>query len=385
MEKPSAEDWMAGIDDDVHVSSLSIPGTHNSGACFKLSAPSVRCQGASIEAQLEHGVRYLDLRLSKDYMSRGERVDNLIIVHGKLPVRLSGTYKFKSVLDDVYGFLRKHPAETVLISLKFENTMLNWNGDSDEFAKVLFQRYIAHNRDRWYLSDKIPTLKYCRGKAVLLRRFPVLENGIYKRFGIPCTWNYSSPIYNGPHVCVQDYFEVKTQADLDKKSKLIKSMMAKAKDHHRRRRQQHQPPQPESIGGSDSSAAISSSSSSSSSSSAESSSSTLSSSPSRLAPPSCASSTMLASGSFSSSATKDKKQRANSPASAEPWTPKLFINFCSGASVFSKQFWPSNVEKMLRKHNLDKYYGKSCGIVVFDFAERDDWKLVDKLFRVNFT
>lgn len=382
MEKPSAEDWMAGVDDDVHVSSLSIPGTHNSGACFRLSAPSVRCQGASIEEQLAHGVRYLDLRVSKDYMSRGERVDDLIIVHGKLPVRLSGTYKFKSVLEDVHCFLRKHPTETVLISLKFENTMLNWNGDSDEFAKVLFQRYIAHSRDRWYLSDKIPTLKYCRGKAVLLRRFPVLENGVYKRFGIPCTWNSSSPIYNDPHVCVQDYFEVKTPADLDKKSKLIKSMMAKAQDHHHHRRRQHPPHQPDSIGGSDSSAAAASSSLFSSSSE---SSSTLSSFPPCLTSPSCTSSAMVPSGSSSSSAAKNAKRRKDSTASAEPWAPKLFINFCSGASVFSKQFWPSNVEKMLRKHNLDKHYGKGCGIVVLDFAERDDWKLVDKLFRVNFT
>lgn len=372
---PSAEDWMAGIDDDVYVSALAIPGTHNSGACFKLSAPSVRCQGASIKAQLLHGVRFLDLRLSKDYMSRGAKVDNLMLVHGKFPVRLSGSYKFKSVLEDVYSFLHDHPTETVLISVKFENTMLNWDSNSDEFAQVLFQRYVAHNRNRWYLSDKIPTMKYCRGKAVLLRRFPVLEGGVYKRFGIPCTWNYSSPIYSDPHVCVQDFFEIKTPADIDKKVQLIKDMIVRARVHHS-----------DSVDGSDSSAAASSYSSCSTSTSSASSSnlnsnsnsnsnSNATHSRSHSAHSSRTSSTVVASGS-SSNLTKSHAENSD---------PKLFINFCTGASFYNKQFWPSNVDKALRKHNLDQHYSKSCGIVVLDFAERDDWNLVDKLPRVNFT
>ncbi|KAG0669136.1 hypothetical protein C6P42_004580, partial [Pichia californica] len=55
--------------------------------------------------------------------------------------------------------------------------------------------------------------------------------------------------------------------------------------------------------------------------------------------------------------------------------PKLFINFCSGSSVFQKQYWPSNVEKTIRNYSLDDFYTKHCGIVVFDYAERNDWKL----------
>ncbi|KAG0672263.1 hypothetical protein C6P40_003470, partial [Pichia californica] len=217
MPEINRQEWMSLLPDDTNISKISLPGTHNSGAFFKISAPSVRCQGEPINIQLNNGIRFLDIRLSKDYMSRGEKVNDLMVVHGKFPVKLSGSYKFKKILDEVYDFLNKNPTETILISIKFENTMLNWNSDNDEFAKVLFQKYIGHNRDSWYLSDKIPTLKYCRGKAILLRRFPVIENGIYKKFGIPSNWNYSNTIYDNNFVCVQDYFEIKTANDIEKK------------------------------------------------------------------------------------------------------------------------------------------------------------------------
>lgn len=149
--------WMQKIPDDVNISSLSIPGTHNSAACFKFAPLSVQCQGKSIKQQLLNGVRFLDMTLSKNFISRGAKVDDLIVVHGKFPVKLSGPYKFKSVLNDVYHFLDKFPTETVLMSIRFENTMLHWDPKIDEFAKVLFERYIAHNRRRWYLSSKIPS------------------------------------------------------------------------------------------------------------------------------------------------------------------------------------------------------------------------------------
>lgn len=328
MKNSSYERWMSYLPEEINISTLSLPGTHNSGAFFKLSPPSVRCQGESIQEQLTHGIRFLDIRLSKDYMSRGENVNDLMIVHGKFPVRLSGSFKFKQVLKEVYKFLDKNPTETILISVKFENTMLNWNENSDEFSKVLFEKFIGHNRNRWYLSDKIPTLKYCRGKVVLLRRFPVLENGKYKRFGIPSIWNYENPIYDDSNVCVQDYFEIKDASDINKKVNLIKDMIFKARDYH---------------------------------SSDESSKGSVSSS---------------SDDSFNNSDNLNYMVYNNQQ-------PKLFINFCTGANYFHKSFWPSNVDKAIRSFNIDDHYSKNCGIVVLDFADRDEWKLVKKLINVN--
>lgn len=330
--------WMSCIDNDVNISTLAIPGTHNSAACFRLSAPSVQCQGKSILDQLKHGVRFLDIRLSKDYMSRAEKVNDLIIVHGKFPVKLSGNYKFKNLLKDVYAFLASNPSETILISIKLENTMLNWNEKMDEFAKVLFEKYIAHDRAYWYLSDQIPTLKYCRGKAVLLRRFPVIENGVYKKFGIPSMWNYSNDVYMGDSVCVQDCCMVKNPTDIEKKIGLIKDMMCKAKDYHGNNIQITCTGSSESL---------------------------LDSNPSSI-----------------SSALSSSPSSNSSYPRALP--PKLFINFCSGANYLNKSFWPSKVNKAIRKFNIDQHYSKNCGILVMDFAEGEDWKLVKNLVQVNF-
>ncbi|ONH74670.1 1-phosphatidylinositol phosphodiesterase [Pichia kudriavzevii] len=289
--------WMQKIPDDVNISSLSIPGTHNSAACFKFAPLSVQCQGRSIKQQLLNGVRFLDMTLSKNFISRGAKVDDLIVVHGKFPVKLSGPYKFKSVLNDVYHFLDKFPTETVLMSIRFENTMLHWDPKIDEFAKVLFERYIAHNRRRWYLSSKIPSLKYSRGKIVLLRRFPVIENGVYQTFGISCT----SECENSTS-CIQECSSIKSQDDIQEKVSLIKGMISKASDYH---------------------------------------------SPSRRA-------------------------------------PKLFINYCTGANYLKKNYWPSKVDKRIREFNIEADFQKNCGIVIFDFADRDDWKLVRKLILSNF-
>lgn len=325
--------------DDTIVSTLSIPGTHNSGAFFKLSAPSVRCQGESILEQLNNGVRFLDFRLSKDYMSRGEKVNDIMIVHGKFPVKLSGSYKFKQALKDVYKFLNKNPTETILISIKFENTMLNWNSKIDEFSKILFEKFIGHNRNQWYLSDKIPTLKYARGKAILLRRFPVLQNGIYKKFGIPCIWESSDTLLSNANICVQDYFDIKNSNDIDKKANLIKDMIYKAKYYH----------------------------------------SDLNSRKSSNTSYEISDEESLNSGNNSNNSLSS----SSSLVSFMPLSPKLFINFCTGASYLHKNYWPSKVDKQIREYDIDQHYTKNCGILVLDFADRDNWKLVKKLVDVN--
>lgn len=361
---------MQAIPDNTHISTLSIPGTHNSAAFFKLSAPSVRCQGQSILNQLKNGVRFLDVRLSKDYMTRGELVNDLMVVHGKFPVKLSGSYKFKNILNEVYTFLELNPSETVLISIKLENTMLNWNPKTDEFAKVLFQKYIAHNRNRWYLNDQIPTLRYARGKAILLRRFPVIPSGTYKKFGIPAVWNLENHIYNDDSVCVQDFSDIKSVDDLNKKADLIKGMIDKAKDYHRPN--------------------VSLSSSNSSINSFDSANDTYPDND-QFSVTSASSTnsyyfktTRHVSISTTPNQLIQQLQPQSQPSIVSQSPPKLFINFCSGANYFHKHLWPSKVDKAIRKFNIDNHYTKNCGILVLDFADRDDWKLVRKLVHVNY-
>lgn len=295
-------DWMSLLGDEHNISRMALPGSHVSAAYFKLAPPSSRCQKEGICAQLENGVRFLDLRVSKDYMNRGSQVDNLIMVNGKFPVKLYGSYRLNECLGEIYAFLDAHPLETVVVSITQEGAMLNWDHGNDEFANVLFQRYVAKKRSKWYLSSRIPALKSCRGKIVLVRRFPVKEGGQYTNFGIPSIFNLHNGLYENRLCCVQEVKNIKTPQELKSKVELIQIMMQKSAEHH----------------------------------------------------------------------------------SGPESEPKLFINFCSCSNAMSKQWWPSSADRKFREFNIHSAFHSLCGVLVFDFVERDNWQLIHALVDANF-
>ena len=55
---------MKNLDDNAYVSSISIPGTHNSLSTFggPLFITAAQCQNWSIEGQLRAGIRAFDIR-----------------------------------------------------------------------------------------------------------------------------------------------------------------------------------------------------------------------------------------------------------------------------------------------------------------------------------
>lgn len=60
---------------------------------------------------------------------------------------------------------------------------------------------------------------------------------------------------------------------------------------------------------------------------------------------------------------------------------KLFVNFCSGSNFFNPECWPEGVSKAVSQGISG--INKGCGIVVIDFAESDDWKIVRELVEIN--
>ena len=65
MQKADSDrsDWMAQLNDDATLKSLTIPGTHDSGALHSIAEISSKCQSLAIKDQLKIGVRFLDIRL----------------------------------------------------------------------------------------------------------------------------------------------------------------------------------------------------------------------------------------------------------------------------------------------------------------------------------
>ncbi|MFD7101237.1 phosphatidylinositol-specific phospholipase C domain-containing protein [Streptomyces kasugaensis] len=148
----SVQDWMAGLGDATPVQRLSIPGTHDSGA--RIGGPWVACQNTAIDAQLNSGIRFLDVRC--------RAIESVFAIHhGAFYQELM----FGDVLNACRAFLRAHPSETVLMRVKQEYSEVA----AEEFRRI-FDIYLDDKgyRSLFRLEGGLPTLGQARGKVVLL-------------------------------------------------------------------------------------------------------------------------------------------------------------------------------------------------------------------------
>ena len=163
-----AVNWMENIPDETKLSSMSIPGTHDSCTQNVDMRYIFQCQDASIATQLKYGYRYLDMRLVLEKRSGQE---TLVLKHNIARCKVSDspfarTLTLADVLKDVYAFLGEHPSETVIMCMKAENS----KDDVAAVQKALYEM-INQASERWYLKNEIPTLGAVRGRIVLATRF----------------------------------------------------------------------------------------------------------------------------------------------------------------------------------------------------------------------
>jgi 1-phosphatidylinositol phosphodiesterase len=113
----SNSSWMGDIPDDVLVTALSIPGTHDSG-CIEGPMGIAKTQNLDIPEQLNAGIRFLDIRLA-------HYQDNLFVHHDVIYMGKS----YKDVLKICADFLARHPSETILMSVREEDRTDSSLGD----------------------------------------------------------------------------------------------------------------------------------------------------------------------------------------------------------------------------------------------------------------
>ncbi len=205
--------WMSGLQDNISLSKISIPGTHDSGA--RVDAPVVsgtaKTQDLSIAEQLNAGVRFLDIRC--------RHIDNAFTIHhGAIYQNLN----FDDVLNACYTFLNSHPSETIIMSVKEEYDASNTTRSFEQ----TFDSYVQKNPSKWDLGANIPTLGAVRGKIKLLRRF---SSGTAKGINAsPWADNTTFDINNsGVQLKVQDYYKVTNNDD---KWNGISSLLNEAKN-----------------------------------------------------------------------------------------------------------------------------------------------------------
>ena len=210
--------WMKQVDDDRSLSSITIPGTHDSATCYVRMPYLAKCQVIPIDKQLECGYRYLDIRLNvKD--------NKLYLTHGPCAclndiAPWSNNLELSDVLNMCYKFLENNPSETIVFNVKSENK----DQDISQFQDIL-NTYIQKDINKWLLTNTMPTLKESRGKVVLARRFEDSAN-MGNISGIPIMWQDqkgigTTPFENGidpddtHSLVVQDRFEHEEEPKLN--------------------------------------------------------------------------------------------------------------------------------------------------------------------------
>ena len=151
------KNWMKNLSDDTLVTSLSLPGSHDSGALHSIGDLSGKCQDLSIYDQLNAGIRFFDIRLV-------QRNNELKVIHGIVDQKLD----FSSVLNDFESFLKENPSEGLIVSIKKESDAKNTSATFDESLTQSLKDYSSI----WDLSGNIPLkVSSLRGKIFLISRY----------------------------------------------------------------------------------------------------------------------------------------------------------------------------------------------------------------------
>ncbi|EHS64832.1 uncharacterized protein PGTG_22509 [Puccinia graminis f. sp. tritici CRL 75-36-700-3] len=219
--------WMSHLPDEVAISELTIPGSHQSCAIY--GWPVARCQTRSLARQLKDGIRFLDIRLALPNKKKAspshptDETGKLIAYHGIQ----SQAIKFQEILRILDDFLSAQPTETLIVSIKREN-----HSDAELFKKTLLHEFVDFYqseqsfKSHWWLNAFLPnSLKQVRGKIILFSR-KLFHSAGEEDFGIrfPVWPNNSSEIWEtsipNTNVAVQDWYDIGSCLSISKKSTL---------------------------------------------------------------------------------------------------------------------------------------------------------------------
>ena len=153
--------WMKEIPDNIKISELTIPGTHDSctyqiKGIGKLVSYAAKTQSWNLEEQMKAGLRYFDIRL-RSYNN------TLHCFHG--PIDLIQT--FDSILKTASDFINKNKTETLIMQIVSEY-------DDKGCSKSMEQMYEEYTKNYKQIiivfnNATIPTMGELRGKLFFIK------------------------------------------------------------------------------------------------------------------------------------------------------------------------------------------------------------------------
>ena len=192
--------WMSQLADDLPLSSITIPGTHDSSTFLADSgegAGFVKTQTLDFGGQLAAGCRFFDIRCFVTAQNQLE------LCHANFPMGDD----FQTALDVFSSFLNDNPKETILMSVKEDAA----NQGTVVFSSV-FDTYYQANETLFNKSNIIPKLGETRGQVVLLRRFddPQGEKGLDFPFSDNTSFQNAMDENSSQYLFGEDVYNPKT-------------------------------------------------------------------------------------------------------------------------------------------------------------------------------
>lgn len=204
-----ASSWMSQYSDDLYLSDMTIPGTHDSGTCYTYAHVAVQesftsCQQYYIDEQLTAGIRFFDIRVGIDGL---EDRDPYINHGGTVCLDRWGNWiRLSDVVGYMKSFLEANSTETVIMMVS------NSGGDTDNQTSSL-AKLIDENPDLFYTSSDVPKLGDVRGKIVLFTRFvPSGPDASTHKYGL-CLDTWGS--YNDAYAYTKGLVQIKSTSDIE--------------------------------------------------------------------------------------------------------------------------------------------------------------------------
>lgn len=211
------ENWMSGLNGNLYITQLSLPGAHDaatgegfSGASALGAAFAGKCQSLGLAAQWDAGVRVFDLRPTED--------DGCPINHGTLQTKVNLT----QALTTITSRLAANPSEFALVLMRNESDKGSSDNWKTRVPAVLsaFTAYVIPFNSNLRLQD-------VRGKVVILSRDYFAAG--YSLGSWPDKTERAVVTANGDDgfkFVVQDYYQVE---DANTKQNAIKALLAEAR------------------------------------------------------------------------------------------------------------------------------------------------------------
>ena len=184
--------WMQSIPDSTKLSSMTIPGTHNSCALHGICC--ARTQSWSLPEQMKAGLRYFDIRLRlynntlRSFHAFVDQVDT-----------------FDVILSYALNFLNQYPSESIIMQLVKEHTDKNCTKKMPE----LYEEYTKNIKDKIIEFKNDITMGEIRGKILIIKIY-----GRSTRFM--------------PGFVIQNKWSINTRFSLNNKKRKIKENLHRA-------------------------------------------------------------------------------------------------------------------------------------------------------------